>query len=86
MINFQRFDPLREIGGVTTDVDDIANAQRRTRLELYGHDREVAVNSGSPRQSVALTKQVVPGGSVLLLRRRVHWSAPTLECRRGRLC
>src|SRR5262245_533349 len=47
MINLEGFDLLGEIGGVAADVDDIANAQRRTRFKLHGHDREVAVLVGS---------------------------------------
>jgi hypothetical protein len=42
MINLERLDLLDEIGGVSTDVDYIANAQRSTKFELHGHDREVA--------------------------------------------
>ena len=43
MINLEGLDPLGEIGGVSVDVDEIANAQRHTRFELYDRDREVAV-------------------------------------------
>src|SRR5215467_6565508 len=46
MINLERFNPLSEIGGVSADVDYIANAQRRTRFKLHGHDREMAVIVG----------------------------------------
>ena len=38
MINLEGLDLLDEIGGVSTDVDYIANAQRSTRFELHGHD------------------------------------------------
>ena len=34
MIDLQGFDLLREIGCVSPDVDDIANAQRSARFEL----------------------------------------------------
>ena len=37
MINLQRFDPLGEIGGVSADMDYIANAQRGTRFELHAY-------------------------------------------------
>ena len=46
MINLEGIDLLDEIGGVSADVDYIANAQRSTRFELHGHDREVAVIVG----------------------------------------
>jgi hypothetical protein len=38
MINLEGLDLLGEIGGVSADVDYIANAQRNTRFELHGHD------------------------------------------------
>ena len=38
MINLQRFDLLGEIGGMSADVDYIANAQRSNGFELYGDD------------------------------------------------
>jgi hypothetical protein len=38
MINLEGLDLLGEIGGVSADVDYIANAQRSTRFELHGHD------------------------------------------------
>src|SRR5262249_57313369 len=46
MIDLEGLDLLGEIGCVSADVDLIANAQRRTRFELKGHDREVAVIVG----------------------------------------
>jgi hypothetical protein len=39
-INLQRFDLLGEIGGMSADVDHIANAQRNTRFEPNGGDRD----------------------------------------------
>jgi hypothetical protein len=38
MINLEGLDLLGEIGGVSADVDYIANAQRSTGFELDGHD------------------------------------------------
>ena len=38
MINLQRFDLLGEIGGVSVDVDYIANVQRSARLEPHRCD------------------------------------------------
>jgi hypothetical protein len=38
MINLEGFDLLSEIGGVSADMDYIANAQRNTRFELHGDD------------------------------------------------
>jgi len=38
MIDLQRFYLLGDIGGVSADVDYIANAQRRTGFELHGDD------------------------------------------------
>jgi hypothetical protein len=38
MINLKGLDLLGEIGGVSADVDSIANAQRRTGFERHGHD------------------------------------------------
>ena len=46
MINLERFDPLGEIGGVSPDVDYIANSQRSARFELHRHDEKVAVIVG----------------------------------------
>ena len=42
MVYLERFDLLAEIGGVSADMDYIANPQR-TALELDGRDGEVAV-------------------------------------------
>jgi hypothetical protein len=38
MINLQRFDLLGEIGGVSVNVDYVANVQRGTGLEPHGRD------------------------------------------------
>ena len=38
MINLQRFDLLGEIGGMSVDVDYVANVQRGTGLEPHGRD------------------------------------------------
>jgi hypothetical protein len=38
MINLKGLDLLGEIGGVSVDVDYIANAQRSTGFERHGHD------------------------------------------------
>jgi hypothetical protein len=38
MINLEGLDLLDDIGGVSANVDYIANAQRSTRFELHGHD------------------------------------------------
>jgi hypothetical protein len=38
IINLEGLDLLGEIGGVSTDVDYITNAQRSTGFELHGHD------------------------------------------------
>jgi hypothetical protein len=46
MIKLQRFNLLDEIGGMSADVDYIVNAQRSTRFEPHGNDREVAVIVG----------------------------------------
>src|SRR5262245_7864836 len=37
-VNFERFDPLGEIGGVSVDVDYVADAQRSIGLESHGRD------------------------------------------------
>ena len=42
MINLERLNPLAQIGGVSADVDYVADAQR-TRLEPQDRDRQVTV-------------------------------------------
>src|SRR5262245_3801765 len=58
MINLEGLDLLGEIGGVSTDVDYIANAQRRTRFKLHGHDREVAVIVGHDADALLLRSRL----------------------------
>ena len=41
MINLKRFDLLREIGCVSPDVNDIANAQGSARFELDDRNRKM---------------------------------------------
>ena len=45
MINLERLNPLAQIGGVSADVDYVADAQR-TRLEPQDRDRQVTVIVG----------------------------------------
>src|SRR5215831_10802391 len=58
MINLEGLDLLCEIGGVSADVDYIANAQCSTRFELHGHDREVAVIVGHDADALLLRSRL----------------------------
>jgi hypothetical protein len=53
MIDFERFNLLVQIGGVSPDVDHIANAQGRTRLKLQGSDGQVAEVVGNDANALA---------------------------------
>src|SRR5262249_8906922 len=68
MINLEGLDLLGEIGGVSADVDYIANAQRSTRFELHGHDREVAVIVGHDADALLHRSRLRR-----LARRRLDW-------------
>ena len=63
MINFEGLDSLAEIGGVSVDVDHIANAQC-TGLKPHGRDRQVATPIRSSRE-VGFAGGVAAGGTGL---------------------
>jgi len=61
MVYLERLDLLAEIGGMSADMDYIANPQR-TALELDGRDGEVAVIVGHDAD-MPLTQLVPRAGS-----------------------
>ena len=76
MINLEGLNPLPEIGGVSADVDHIANAQC-TGLETQRRDRQVTVIVGDDARYASPADPVGQAGSVLMRR---LWEISERQC------